>query len=290
MLASCASVGREFFFSTTVANNSQTTGRTDAPAWVVLPAMVARRARPPDSSAEEESTDVDSASVDDVARPPARAHSVRKKFLPSLKVGQRRASPDELRLWPLCFAIAIERSQRLRPMIAVASASALAGLRFHLQNTDAEMVSSAIVSSPLVVFASVETTTLVTAFFVLLPYTRRRAKRDDKNSTTELAVADSAVLSSLPPSVARFVVGSGVAWRRMALAVARDLSLFLVTYLLCVAFFLGADDVDAFASGDGLARDGDAGDARDAGDGDETWQEMGGGISVHSYAAAEEED
>jgi hypothetical protein len=53
---------------------------------------------------------------------------------------------------------------------------------------------------------------------------------------------------------------------------------------------LGADDVDAFVSGDGLARDGDAGDARDAGDGDETWHLMGGGISVHSYAAAEEED
>ena len=31
---------------TSAANNSQTTGRTDAPAWVVLPAMVARRARP----------------------------------------------------------------------------------------------------------------------------------------------------------------------------------------------------------------------------------------------------
>ena len=264
---------------TSAANNSQTTGRTDAPAWVVLPAMVARRARPPDSSAEEESTDVDSASVDDVARPPARAHSGRKKFLPSLKVGQRRASPDELRLWPLCFAIAIERSQRARPMIAVASASLLAGARFHLQNTDAELVSSAVIFSPLFAFAATEAAALVTAFFALLPYTRRRAARDERNSQTAFAVADSAVLSSLPPAVARFVVGSGVAWRRAALAVARDLSLFLVTYLLGVAFLLGADD-----AGDG---DGDAGDAGDA---DETWQEMGGGISVHSYAAEEEED
>ena len=249
----------------------------------VLLAMVARRARPPDSSAEEESTDVDSASVDDIAAPPPRAHSSgRKKFLDSLQVPRTRgSSPRQMRLWPLCFAIAIERSQRVRPTIAVASAMLLAGLHFHLQNTDAELVSSAVVCSPLVVFASVETVLLVIAFFVLLPYTRRRAARDDRNSQTAFAVADSAVLSSLPPSVARFVVGSGVAWRRMALAIARDLSLFLVAYLLCVAFVLGADDA---------GRDGDARDAGDAGDGDETWQEMGSGIRVHSYATAEEED
>lgn len=245
--------------------------------------MVARRARPPDSSAEEESTDVDSASVDDMPPPPPRARrSGRKTFLASLKVPHPRgASPRQMRLWPLCFAIAIERSQRVRPTIAVASASLLAGLHFHLQNADAELVSSAIVRSPLVVFASVETAQLVVAFFALLPHTRRRAARVEQNAQTAFAVADSAVLSSLPPSVARFVVGSGVAWRRAALAVARDASLFLATYLLCVAFALGADD----AGGDG-----DAGDARDAGDGDETWQEMGSGIRVRSYATAEEED
>ena len=44
----------------------------------------------------------------------------------------------------------------------------------------------------------------------------RRAARDERNSQTAFAVADSAVLSSLPPAVARFVVGSGVAWRRAA--------------------------------------------------------------------------
>ena len=190
-----------------------------------------------------------------------------------MKVPRPRAR--QMRLWPLCFAIAIERSQRARPMIAVASASLLAGARFHLQNTDAELVSSA-VFSPLFAFAA-RSAALVTA--ALPPHTRRRAARDERNSQTAFAVADSAVLSSLPPAVARFVVGSGVAWRRAALAVARDLSLFLVTYLLGVAVLLGADD-----AGDG---DGDAGDAGDA---DETWQEMGGGISVHSYAAEEEED
>ena len=157
---------------TSAANNSQTTGRTDAPAWVVLPAMVARRARPPDSSAEEESTDVDSASVEDIARPPPRAHL-------SLKVPRPRgSSPRQMRLWPLCFAIAIERSQRARPMIAVASASLLAGARFHLQNTDAELVSSAVIFSPLFAFAATQVAALVTAFFALLPYTRRRAARE----------------------------------------------------------------------------------------------------------------
>lgn len=219
--------------------------------------MVARRARPPDSSAEEESTDVDSASVEDIARPPPRAHL-------SLKVPRPRgSSPRQMRLWPLCFAIAIERSQRARPVIAVASASLLAGARFHLQNTDAELVSSAVIFSPLFAFAATEVAALVTAFFALLPYTRRRAARDERNSQTAFAVADSAVLSSLPPAVARFVVGSGVAWRRAALAVARDLSLFLVTYLLGVAFLLGADD-----AGDG---DGDAGDAGDIRDVDSGW-------------------
>ena len=225
-------------------------------AWVVLPAMVARRARPPDSSAEEESTDVDSASVEDIARPP-RAHL-------SLKVPRPRAR--QMRLWPLCFAIAIERSQRARPMIAVASASLLAGARFHLQNTDAELVSSAVIFSPLFAFAATEVAALVTPRFRVAAVHAAPRPRATRGTRRPPSPSRTARCCRLCPRRSR---GSwwGAAWRGAApRSVARDLSLFLVTYLLGVAFLLGADD-----AGDG---DGDAGDAGDA---DETWQEMGGG-------------
>jgi hypothetical protein len=248
--------------------------------------MVATRAKaPPADSSAEESTDVDS--VDDSVR----ATQLEKKFLPNLRV-PRGSSPEDMRIWPLCFAIAIERSRRARPAIAIAFGSLLAGLNYHLQNTDAELVSSAIVFSPLVIFFTVELATLATAFFVLLPYTRKRAYTDEKNMTIMKDIGDSAVLSSLPPSVARFVVGSGVAWRRMALAVVRDFSLFLVTYLLVVAFLVGGDEADIPGDGDGDGRDDDSGmgawGAVNADD--EKWQTMGGGISVHSYTTAEEMD
>jgi hypothetical protein len=52
------------------------------------------------------------------------------------------------------------------------------------------------------------------------PQTRAQAYQDDK--ITAFKVADSAVLSALPPAVARFAVGSGIAWQRVALAVVRD--------------------------------------------------------------------
>lgn len=66
-----------------------------------------------------------------------------------------------------------------------------------------------------------------------------QAYKDDKN--TKFRVADSAVLSALPPAVARFAVGSGIAWRRVVLAVVRDGALFMTLYLLCVALLVGGE-------------------------------------------------
>ena len=44
-----------------------------------------------------------------------------------------------MRVWPLCFAIAIEKSQRVRPTIMVAASSLLAGIGYHLQESDTEL-------------------------------------------------------------------------------------------------------------------------------------------------------
>ena len=116
---------------------------------------------------------------------------------------------------------------------------------------------------PLAVFILVEAATLSAAFFILLPQTMAQAYRDDK--TSAFKVADSAVLSALPPAVARFAVGSGIAWRRVALAVVRDGALFMTLYLLCISkLFGGEDDVNLELSvgigesdtGEGWQRDG----------------------------------
>ena len=98
---------------------------------------------------------------------------------------------------------------------------------------------SALVLSPLVVFVLIEAATLCAAFFILLPQTMAQAYKDDKN--TKFRVADSAVLSALPPAVARFAVGSGIAWQRVVLAVVRDGALFMTLYLLCVALLVGGE-------------------------------------------------
>ena len=67
-----------------------------------------------------------------------------------------------------------------------------------------------------------------------------QAYREDK--ATAFMVEDSAVLSALPTAVARFAVGSGIAWQMAALAVVRDGALFMTLYLLCVAVLVGGED------------------------------------------------
>ena len=103
-----------------------------------------------------------------------------------------------------------------------------------------------------------------------------QAYREDK--TTAFMVEDSAVLSALPTAVARFAVGSGIAWQRAALAVVRDGALFMTLYLLCVAVLVGGED-DVKLGDDSLSDSGESAFRRDG------WQEMDGGISVHSYSS-----
>jgi hypothetical protein len=123
----------------------------------------------------------------------------------------------------------------------------------------------------LTVFILVETATLCAAFFILLPGTIAQAYREDK--TTAFLVEDSAVLSALPTAVARFAVGSGIAWQRVALAVVRDGALFMTLYLLCVALLVGGeDDVDLELLGDESMSDSGESAFRRVG-----WQEMEGG-------------
>lgn len=142
-----------------------------------------------------------------------------------------------------------------------------------------------------------------------------QAYRDDKN--TKFRVADSSVLSALPSAVARFAVGSGIAWQRAALAVVRDGALFMTLYLLCVASLVGGEDdaglveletakppghwqhasagAGANAAGGGYPEEGGgdfgggclkrayrAGAKGDVDGGAGGWQEMEGGISVRN--------
>ena len=189
---------------------------------------------------------------------------------------------ENVRVWPLCFAIAIEKTVRVRPAVMVASSSLLAWVTYYLQESDLELTLRAWISSPLVVFILVECLFLLCAFFVLMPHTMRQAYKDDKR--TAFKVADSAVLSALPPSVARFAVGSGVAWKRAALAVARDGALFFTLYLLCVEALVGGEDEVAYIPGMKNGRTRTTGGEKDG------WREMDGGYSVHSWVKSSDAD
>ena len=130
----------------------------------------------------------------------------------------------------------------------------------------------------MVVFVLVEAATLMAAFCILLPQTMAQAYRDDVN--TRFKVADSAVLSALPPAVARFAVGSGIAWQRVVLAVVRDGALFMTLYLLCVALSVGGDLVgDAFDASEHSTASSELNNEHG---GIIREQEMDGGISVRN--------
>ena len=63
----------------------------------------------------------------------------RKQGLSRLRSGST-TDIENVRVWPLCFAIAIEKSRRIRPGIMVASSSLLAGVSYHLHESDSELL------------------------------------------------------------------------------------------------------------------------------------------------------
>jgi hypothetical protein len=175
-----------------------------------------RRAPEPESGTDShnDSYDADSLESDPRERGKGRGPEGLSRLRTSAPSTSRR---ENVRVWPLCFAIAIEKTVRVRPAVMVASSSLLAWVTYYLQESDLELTLRAWISSPLVVFILVECLFLLCAFFVLMPHTMRQAYKDDKR--TAFKVADSAVLSALPPSVARFAVGRarGGARRRAVL-------------------------------------------------------------------------
>mgnify|MGYP001106060135 CR=1 FL=1 len=90
---------------------------------------------------ETGTTTTDSADVDSVEEQP-RNHLQGRSGLSPLSVPRSSTSPDldNVRVWPLCFAIAIEKSRRVRPAIMVSASSLLAGVTYHLQESDAELM------------------------------------------------------------------------------------------------------------------------------------------------------
>ena len=63
----------------------------------------------------------------------------RKQGLSRLRLG-KSTDIENVRVWPLGFAIAIEKSRRIRPGIMVASSSLLAGVSYHLHESDSELL------------------------------------------------------------------------------------------------------------------------------------------------------
>jgi hypothetical protein len=280
----------------------------------------------PESVTTDSADATDSDAVDDTRNQQTRS-GLSPLSVP--RTSTSSADLDNVRVWPLCFAIAIEKSRNVRPAIMFGGSSLLAGVTYHLQESDSEMMvrvvclysflfssrddkrerepdflrysppppilllqPNALILSPLVVFILIEAATLCAAFFILLPQTMAQAYRDDKN--TKFKVADSAVLSALPPAVARFAVGSGIAWQRVVLAVLRDGALFLTVYLLCVAALVGGEDDADLAeleNAKGIGINGEEGNYLEGGEGGGGagggagvggWQEMDGGISVRN--------
>ena len=76
----------------------------------------------------------------------SRGFTIGPEGLSPLRVGSLGGSPssassaDDVRVWPLCFAIAIEKSRRVRPAIMVGASSLLAAVTYHLQESDASLL------------------------------------------------------------------------------------------------------------------------------------------------------
>ena len=103
---------------------------------------MATRKKSPMASSDDPNSATDSADADSVEEQP-RNHLRGPEGLSPLKVPPASTSSADLenvRVWPLCFAIAIEKSRRVRPAIMVGASSLLAGVTYHLQESDAELL------------------------------------------------------------------------------------------------------------------------------------------------------
>jgi len=167
--------------------------------------------------------------------------------------------------WPMCMAIAIEKTTVVRGVVVACAALALA---LALTLDSSEDVAGTFLRkirwalNPLSVFVACELNVLITAFVVLFPVTYAQAVIDEREGVEE---SDTLRLLKLPAIVAEFAVGSKVAIARLGEVIVRDFSLFMTVYLSCAGYWLALD-----------------GDPIDSGVGASSVHEMEGGVSVHS--------
>ena len=171
-------------------------------------------------------------------------------------------SAENAARWPMCLAIAIDKTSSARACAMIASAFALVWVLSSLNASGEDSVLASAASralNPLSVFVLCEFNVLVTAFVVLYPVTYAQAVIDEREGVEE---SDTLRSLKLPAIFAEFAVGSKVAMSRLGRSVVRDFALFIVVYLSVAGHWLSLDD------------DGPIGAS--------SVHEMEGGISVHS--------
>ena len=175
-------------------------------------------------------------------------------------------SAEKAARWPMCLAIAIDKTTRVRAAAVTALAAVFARFLAALETSAAEggtpvpMAVRKMIVNPLTTFVLCEVNVLLTAFVVLYPATYAQAAIDEREGVEESNTLRSL---KLPAIVAEFAVGSKVAMHRLGRVIVRDFALFMTVYLVGVGYFLSLDEDPNFDRATSV-------------------HEMPGGISVHS--------
>ena len=175
-------------------------------------------------------------------------------------------SAEKAARWPMCLAIAIDKTTRVRACAVTALAAVFARFLAALETSAAEggtpvpMAVRKMIVNPLTTFVLCEVNVLLTAFVVLYPATYAQAAIDEREGVEESNTLRSL---KLPAIVAEFAVGSKVAMHRLGRVIVRDFALFMTVYLVGVGYFLSLDEDPNFDRATSV-------------------HEMPGGISVHS--------
>ena len=198
------------------------------------------------------------------SRSPSSPSSPRRRRAAShWEVLEVELTAEKAARWPMCLAIAINKTSNVRAYTLVLCALTFVTVLTYLESSEGDVASGfGRLLNPLVVFAVCESNVLATAFVVLYPATYAQAEIDEREGVEESSTLRSL---KLPAIVAEFAVGSKVACTRLARILARDFALFMMVYLLGCGILLSMDE-----------------DPSESGLRGTNVQEMEGGVSVHT--------
>lgn len=183
-----------------------------------------------------------------------------RRFVSSWELKTVELTAEHAARWPMCLAIAIDKTLNVRAYAVTSFAAFLVTVLTYLEASDITGLGALRkVLNPVAVFVTCEFYVLITAFVVLYPATYAQAVIDEKEEVDE---SDTIRSLKLPAVVAEFAVGSKVAITRLARIITRDFALFMTAYLLGASLVLSVgEDLDSGAS---------------------SVQEMEGGVSVRT--------